>query len=187
MADRDPSLHILQHALGLDDYGRDQKGRVPSDIEEPYRNRFVTSDGTTDWPLCVEHFEAGRMSKHGPSPLFGGGDSYCFCVTELGLAFVREHSPKPIAVGDTVICTWTTARGAVKKARGQVLAISRDRSKVKINYLHVGGSRGEISMESREGWRPMSGARKVQRKAQEQTPSEMIGVVVRAMAGKGSP
>lgn len=95
MADRDPSLHILQHALGLDDYGRDSRGRPPRDIEEPYRNRFVTSEDTKDWALCMEHHDAGRMTKHGPGALFGGSTSYCFCVTETGLAFVRERSPKP--------------------------------------------------------------------------------------------
>lgn len=95
MADRDPSLHILQHALGLDDYGRDHKGRIPADVTEPYRNRFVTSDGGKDWETCIAHAEAGRMERHGPGPLFGGQTSYCFCVTDAGLAFVREHSPRP--------------------------------------------------------------------------------------------
>lgn len=95
MTDRDPSLHILQHALGLDDYGRDSRGRIPADVEAPYRNRFVTGWGCDNFGLCMAHVEAGRMSKHGPSPMFGGGDSYCFCVTDAGLEFVRANSPRP--------------------------------------------------------------------------------------------
>lgn len=99
---RDESLHILQHALGLDDYGRSKhNGRrshsasIPATTDDCYRNRFVISDACDGWDLCQAHVEAGRMTKHGPSQLFGGPTSYCFCVTEAGLAFVREHSPKP--------------------------------------------------------------------------------------------
>jgi hypothetical protein len=82
---RDPSLHILQHALGLDDYGQG----------EPYRNHFVTGPECSDWPLCMAHFEAGRMERHEPRPIFGGGDHYCFTVTAAGKAFVAERSPAP--------------------------------------------------------------------------------------------
>lgn len=99
---RDESLHILQHALGLDDYGRskhdgrrEHQARTPARTEDCYRNRFVLSEGGKDWTLCVEHVEAGRMTKHGPSPMFGGERGYCFCVTEAGLSYVRERSPKP--------------------------------------------------------------------------------------------
>lgn len=80
----DPSLHILQHALGLDYYGRGTW----------YRNRFVISPGCDDWELCMAHVEAGRMVRHEPRDIFGGGDSYCFVVTLAGKAYVREHSPK---------------------------------------------------------------------------------------------
>jgi hypothetical protein len=92
---RDASLHILQHALGLDDYGRDDRGRIPANVDEPYRNRYVISERCDSWALCMEHVEAGRMSKHGPSAMFGGADGYCFCVTEAGLVHVRERSPTP--------------------------------------------------------------------------------------------
>lgn len=102
MGERDQSLHILQHALGLDDYGRSKhdgrrghSARVPASTEDCYRNRFVTSEGAGNWALCMAHVYAGRMTQHGPSALFGGERSYCFCVTESGLAYVRANSPKP--------------------------------------------------------------------------------------------
>jgi hypothetical protein len=82
---RDQSLHILQHALGLDDYGQ---GRM-------YRNRYVIGEGGDTWDLWMAHVEAGRAVRHEPRAIFGGDDSYCFMVTEAGKAFVREHSPKP--------------------------------------------------------------------------------------------
>jgi hypothetical protein len=91
--ERDASLHILQHALGLDQYGRAQS-RVPGYD----RNYFVADEGggpASDWGLCMAHVEAGRMKRHGPRAIFGGDNSYCFTVTDAGKAYVREHSPKP--------------------------------------------------------------------------------------------
>jgi hypothetical protein len=81
----DPDLHILQHALGLDDYGQGNA----------YRNRYVATDGSDDFARCQAHVEAGRMVRHGPSDLFGGGRSFCFVVTDAGRQYVRERSPKP--------------------------------------------------------------------------------------------
>jgi hypothetical protein len=83
--DRDASLHILQHALGLDDFGR---GKA-------YRNHFATGPECDNWGLCMAHVEAGRMKKHEPRAIFGGGEHCCFVVTDAGKAFVREHSPRP--------------------------------------------------------------------------------------------
>jgi hypothetical protein len=82
---RDESLHILQHALGLDDYGQGN----------PYRNHYVISPGCDGWELCSAHVEAGRMVRHEPRAIFGGDDCYCFVVTEAGREHVHEHSPKP--------------------------------------------------------------------------------------------
>ena len=82
---RNEDLHILQHALGLDDYGQGHA----------YRNRFVTTPSTVDWPLCMAHVEAGRMERRGPHELFGGEESYCFVVTDAGRQYVKEHSPEP--------------------------------------------------------------------------------------------
>ena len=89
---RDESLRILQHALGLDEYGLDLSGRSPA---EHHRNYTVAEPGSYEWGLCVAHVDAGRMTRHGPSSLYGGNGSYCFVVTAPGIAYVREHSPKP--------------------------------------------------------------------------------------------
>lgn len=82
-APRDPYLHVLQHALGIDEYGRG----------ESYRNSYVASEGHHSWALLIDLEAAGFMVRCGPHDLFGGG--YRFMVTEAGRAYVREHSPKP--------------------------------------------------------------------------------------------
>jgi len=80
------SLQIVLHSLGLDEYGRGRR----------YRNHFVTSPGGQDWALCMEHVEAGRMTKHGPSELFGDAeDGYCFCVTDAGIQWMEANRPDP--------------------------------------------------------------------------------------------
>jgi hypothetical protein len=78
-------LNILQHALGLDQYGQ---GRA-------YRNHFVTTKGADDWKTCTDLVSQGLMVRHGPSWLYGGESSYCFLVTPAGEKHVRDHSPKP--------------------------------------------------------------------------------------------
>lgn len=82
---RDPNLHILQHALGLDDYGQGNA----------YRNHYVANEDGDSYVLCMAHVEAGRMTKHGPSEMYGGGTSFCFVVTESGRQHVKRHSPSP--------------------------------------------------------------------------------------------
>lgn len=79
----DPLLHLLQHALGLDDYGRGTN----------YRNHFVTGAGGDDWDLLNQAVTNGLAMRHDPRELFGG--DYCFTVTEAGKKWVRENSPKP--------------------------------------------------------------------------------------------
>lgn len=79
----DEKLHILQHSLGLDSNGQ---GRA-------YRNHFVTSEGTTDWPHCQALVADGLMVKYAPSAFTG--NSPWFGVTEAGRAYVAAHSPKP--------------------------------------------------------------------------------------------
>lgn len=76
-------IEILQHSLGLDQYGRGTH----------YRNHFVTSPQTPDWPICEEAREKGLMVRHEPKDIFGGSTSYCFCVTDAGKRFVRENGP----------------------------------------------------------------------------------------------
>lgn len=74
----DGHLHILQHALGLDAYGRGSQ----------YRNRYVTDGGECDAPVAD-----GLMVRHPPREISGGMP--IFVVTDAGKAHVREHSPKP--------------------------------------------------------------------------------------------
>lgn len=76
-------LHILQHALGVDQYGRGDQ----------YRSHFVTGDGSDDHPACMSLVAAGLMRRHAGSEMTGGDD--LFRVTEAGRAYVAEHSPPP--------------------------------------------------------------------------------------------
>lgn len=74
-------LHVLQHSLGLNQYG---KGR-------PYRNHFVTGPQTTDWPHCIALVADGLMEQHAPGAMTGG--SPWFSVTEAGREYVAKNSP----------------------------------------------------------------------------------------------
>jgi len=76
-------LHILQHSLGLDEYGR---GTF-------YRNRFVTGEGSKDHADCIALVEQGFMSRIANVKLFGGSD--CFTVTEEGKRAAVLESPAP--------------------------------------------------------------------------------------------
>lgn len=76
-------LHILQHSLGLDQYGR---GTF-------YRNHFVTGEGSDDHADCMALVELGFMSVRKNHPLSGGSD--CFWVTDDGRAAVIAESPAP--------------------------------------------------------------------------------------------
>lgn len=76
-------LHILQHSLGLDKYGR---GTF-------YRNRFVTGEGSVDHPLCMELVGLGYMKRVANVEMFGGDDY--FTVTENGKRAAVAESPAP--------------------------------------------------------------------------------------------
>lgn len=76
-------LHILQHSLGLDEFGRG----------DMYRNRFVTGEGSIDHPLCMELVGLGHMTQIANVKLFGGSD--CFTVTQAGKIAAVANSPKP--------------------------------------------------------------------------------------------
>lgn len=78
-----PDLHILQHSLGLDAYGRG----------EQYRNHFVTGEGSVDFPVCLDLVQRGLMTQHAGGPLCGDMD--LFRVTPAGIAYVAEQSPEP--------------------------------------------------------------------------------------------
>lgn len=74
-------LQILQHALGLDEYGQ---GTM-------YRNHFCA--GSDDEPICRELVAMGYMRVFAPneSPL----PYYNCMVTEAGKVAVLRESPKP--------------------------------------------------------------------------------------------
>lgn len=81
-------LHILQHALGRDEFGQRKPGLI-----EDYRNHFCTSPGCSDWYHCEEAVRAGLMTKHPPRAISGG--DWLFVVTPNGKAHVDHASPKP--------------------------------------------------------------------------------------------
>lgn len=76
-------LQILQHTLGLDEYGR---GTM-------YRNRFVTDAGGKDHPICMTLVDLGFMTRRANVELFGGAD--IFTVTEIGKRAAVAESPAP--------------------------------------------------------------------------------------------
>ena len=76
-------LHILQHSLGLDQYGQGTW----------YRNHYVCGTGHHGYDDCRALCELGLMTERGANDLTGG-DS-CFVVTDEGKAAVRRESPKP--------------------------------------------------------------------------------------------
>lgn len=76
-------LHILQHSLGLDQYGR---GTF-------YRNHFVTGEGSKDHADCMALVGVGFMTVRSGNVLSAGDD--VFRVTDAGKAAVAEHSSAP--------------------------------------------------------------------------------------------
>lgn len=76
-------LHILQHALGLDTYGR---GKA-------YRNHYATEPGSDSFADCAALAAAGLMQDQGAISMWGG--MRCFTVTDAGKTAVREQSPAP--------------------------------------------------------------------------------------------
>jgi hypothetical protein len=76
-------LHILQHSLGVDQYGRGTR----------YRNRFVTGPESFDFRKCKELCGLGLMEDCGPHSSLGG--MHIFLVTEKGVREMSDHSPKP--------------------------------------------------------------------------------------------
>lgn len=76
-------LAILQHALGVDEFGRGAQ----------YRRHFVTGPGSDDFAACCTLVEAGHMIRQSGSPLTGGDD--LFLVTHEGRRWMAENSPPP--------------------------------------------------------------------------------------------
>lgn len=76
----DRQLEILQHSLGVDEYGQ---GAM-------YRNFFCA--GGDDEPTCRELVDMGLMRQHKTTETY----PYFNCsVTDEGKKAVREQSPKP--------------------------------------------------------------------------------------------
>jgi hypothetical protein len=73
-------LHILQHSLGLDQYGNGRQ----------YRNHYVA--GGDDVERCRSLVSDGYMVKN-RSP-FSGGDPW-FSVAAKGIDYVALNSPAP--------------------------------------------------------------------------------------------
>lgn len=76
-------LHILQHSLGIDQYGRGQMAR----------DHFVTGEGSLDHADCMALVERGDMRRWPAIDLYGGDD--LFRVTQQGRETVMAESPAP--------------------------------------------------------------------------------------------
>lgn len=76
-------LHILQHSLGVDQFGQGKE----------YRNYFVTGEGSTDYDECVALVADGLMTQRKGNQLTGEMDA--FFVTDAGKRYVADHSPPP--------------------------------------------------------------------------------------------
>lgn len=77
----DKDLHILQHSLGVDDYGQGKQ----------YRNYFAVNVGSSDFVACCR-LQAKRLMAYGDCPM---STLAYFYVTELGKKYVAENSPSP--------------------------------------------------------------------------------------------
>lgn len=76
-------LQILQHSLGLDQFGQGIA----------YRRYFVTNEGSIDHPDCMAMVAEGLMSRRAGSSLSATDD--VFLVTVAGQQFVATNSPPP--------------------------------------------------------------------------------------------
>ena len=75
-------LAILQHALGVDQYG----------CGEQYRDHFVAGPGHDDYRTCLAAAAQGLMRHYENAHVVGG---HIFIVTAAGRKFVVETSPTP--------------------------------------------------------------------------------------------
>lgn len=86
-------LHILQHTLGVDQYGRSSHRPNSDDFHGCYRNRFITDPTCPDGQQCQQLVTLGYMSDYGPQRLAGG--MHCYTVTDEGYDAMRAASPHP--------------------------------------------------------------------------------------------
>jgi hypothetical protein len=74
-------LQILQHSLGVDQYGQGKQ----------YRNYFCAGEGTADYAVCRELVQMGYMWQgHRMNE-----SDIIFHVHEQGKSAMRGHSPLP--------------------------------------------------------------------------------------------
>ncbi len=73
-------LHVLQHALGVDEYGQGRQ----------YRNYFCAGGG--DVGICESLIALGLMKRHRTTEVFP--DFNC-SITDAGKQAMAEQSPKP--------------------------------------------------------------------------------------------
>jgi hypothetical protein len=118
-------LHILQHSLGVDKHGQG----------EQYRNRFVTGEGSVDYPHCMALVRAGLMTVE-LAPSFTR-DMDLFIVTDAGKAYVAEHSPPPpkLTAGQRRYREWlkvsdATGETFIEFCRRKASQLSRNRGDV---------------------------------------------------------
>lgn len=89
-------LHILQHALGLDQYGQQPEHSRPSiedDFPGCYRNHYVTQADSPDGKKCESLVAQGLMQRRSPSAVLGS--MTCYHVTQAGYDLVKRESPPP--------------------------------------------------------------------------------------------
>ena len=84
-------LHILRHAIGIDDAGQDRYPNARSDDER--RNYYVTAAESPDGQRCQRLVVFGWMRDAGRHCMMPG-DHY-YIVTDAGKAVVRLHKPAP--------------------------------------------------------------------------------------------
>lgn len=88
-------LHILQHSLGLDQYGRPPEGRKPccdDDFPNCYRNNYCIGPNSPDFSVLRDLVSAGLMTDRGAQSIYGG--MHVFHVTQAGYDAVKQHSPR---------------------------------------------------------------------------------------------
>jgi hypothetical protein len=81
-------LEILQHSLGVDQYG----------CGIHFRNHFVTGPLTGDGLVCQELCDLGFMFNHGPLGELTG-QMNLFRVTPAGTEAMLAESPRPPKIG----------------------------------------------------------------------------------------
>ena len=89
-------MHILQHSLGVDQYGQG----------EQYRNSFVADLDREDGKLCSKLVNSGFMKDFGPQKNAGGMNF--FKVTDLDFLRWDGEPEAPENVDPYYVLCWAT-------------------------------------------------------------------------------